>query len=67
MIVDRDSGYSIWQEIKKNRIVIALPPTEQTLATTVQPISYRRTALSAEEEAIILGIVKRMYEQEDEE
>ena len=64
MIVD--GWYSIWQEIQKNRIVITLPQTWQTLATTAQPISYRRTALSEEEEAIILGLVKRMYEQEGE-
>lgn len=61
-----DGWYSIRQEIQKNRIVITLPQTEQTLATTAQPVSYRRTALSEEEEAIILGIVKRMYEQEGE-
>ena len=61
-----DGWYSIRQEIQKNRIVITLPQTGQTLATTAQPISYRRTALSEEEEAIILGLVKRMYEQEGE-
>ncbi len=64
MIVD--SWYSIRQEIRQNRIVITLPQTGQTLVTTAQPISYRRIELSAEEEAIILGIVKRMYEQEGE-
>ena len=58
--------YSIRQENQKNRIVITLPQTGQTLVTTAQPISYRRTALSEEEEAIILGLVKRMYEQEGE-
>lgn len=61
-----DGCYSIWQEIQQNRIVITLPQTWQTLATTTQPISYRRTEISEGEEAIILGIVKRMYEQEDE-
>lgn len=64
MIVD--GWYSIRQEIQKNRIVITLPQTGQTLATTAQPVSHRRTALSEEEEATILGIVKRMYEQEGE-
>ena len=62
MIVD--SCYSIRQEIQQNRIIITLPQTGQTLVTTAQPISYRRIELSTEEEAIILGIVKRMYEQE---
>lgn len=62
MIVD--GWYSIRQEIQQNRIVITLPQTGKTLVTTAQPISYRRTALSEEEEAVILGIVKRMYEQE---
>ena len=62
MIVD--GWYSIHQDIQHNRIVISLPQTERTLATTTEPISYRRTELSEEEEAIILGIVKRLYEPE---
>ena len=64
MIVD--GWYSIQQNIQQNRLVICLPQTQETLVSTAQPISYRRTELSEEEEAIILGIVKRMYEPEGE-
>ena len=64
MIVD--GWYSIQQNIQQNRLVICLPQTQETLVSTAQPISYRRTELSEEEETIILGIVKRMYEPEGE-
>ena len=59
-----DGWYSIHQEVNQNRLVICLPQTQETLVSTAQPISYRRTELSEEEETIILGIVKRMYEPE---
>ena len=61
-----DGWYSIHQEVKQNRLVICLPQTQETLVSTAEPISYRRTELSEEEETIILGIVKRMYEPEGE-
>ena len=64
MIVD--GWYSIQQNIQQNRLVICLPQTQETLVSTAHPISYRRTELSEEEETIILGIVKRMYEPEGE-
>ena len=61
-----DGWYSIHQEVKQNRLVICLPQTQETLVSTAQPISYRRVEISEEEEMIILGIVKRIYEWEGE-
>ena len=60
MIVD--GWYSIQQNIQQNRLVICLPQTQETLVSTAQHISHRRTEISEEEETIILGIVKRIYE-----
>lgn len=54
-------GYSIWQEPKKNRIVITLPQTIVTMNTTVEPIAQRYLTITEEQEMIILGIVKAMY------
>lgn len=55
-------GYSIMQEPKKNRIIINLPQTVATMNTTVEPLSQRYLTITAEQEAVILGIVKAMYE-----
>ena len=55
-------GYSIMQEPKKNRIIINLPQTIATMNTTVEPLSQRYLTITAEQEAVILGIVKAMYE-----
>ena len=61
-----DGWYSIHQEVKQNQLVICLPQTQETLVSTAQPISHRRVEISEEEETIILGIVKRLYELEVE-
>ena len=55
-------GYSIMQEVKKNRIVINLPQTWQSVTGTTVSMSGRRKTLTEEEEAALLHIVKAMYE-----
>ena len=55
-------GYSIMQEVKKNRIVINLPQTVISLTSTSVPMSGRRTCITGDEEAVLLHIVKAMYE-----
>lgn len=55
-------GYTIRQERTKNRIVITLPQTWQTLQNTVTPISYRKTELTESEEALLLNVVRQMFD-----
>ena len=55
-------GYTIRQERTKNRIVITLPQTWQTLQNTVKPISYRKTELTESEEALLLNVVRQMFD-----
>ena len=62
MIVD--GGYLIRQEVLKNRIIITLPQTWSMLSVTTTSVSDRKPCLTVEEEAIILALVKEMFEQE---
>ena len=59
-------GYNIVQYPKENRIVISLPQTLDTMNNTVTPVSERRQRITAEEETILLTIVKDMYERRSE-
>lgn len=58
-------GYSICQEVKKNRIIITLPQTMNSITSTAVPFSGRRERLTESEEAVILNIVKAMYKNEE--
>lgn len=55
-------GYSIMQEVLKNRIIIVLPQTSASITGTSVPMSGRRITITADEEAVLLHIVKAMYE-----
>lgn len=57
------NGYSIMQEVTKNRIVISLPQTLNSLTGTTDPLKGRRQTITAEEEAVLLNIVMAMYER----
>lgn len=55
-------GYSIMQEVTKNRIVIMLPQTIASITSTGIPMSGRRKCITADEEATLLHIVMAMFE-----
>lgn len=55
-------GYAIIQEPQKNRIVISLPQTWQTIQGTVGDVADRRVSLRREEEAALLVAIKGMFE-----
>lgn len=55
-------GYMIVQEPQKNRIVISLPQTWQTVQGTIGEVTDRRIELRQEEEAALLVAVKGMFE-----
>lgn len=55
-------GYNVTQYPKENRIVIMLPQTASTMTNTVEPVSERKYKLTAQEEVIILTVVKHLFE-----
>ena len=55
-------GYSLTQYVAKNLIVITIPPTWDTLTSTVAPIADRKKALTDAEEVALLTAVKAMLE-----
>ena len=57
-------GYKIVQEPQRNRITIALPQTWQTVQGTTGDVAERRLEISEKEEALILYLVKSLYELE---
>ena len=59
-------GYDLIQYPKENRIVIVLPQTASTMTNTVAPVSERKYKLTAQEEVIILTMVKHLFEVESE-
>lgn len=60
-------GYSIYQDVQNNKIVITLPQTNRTLVcTTSEPVN-RRLQVSPGEEAILLAVVMEMFKLEDNE
>lgn len=60
-------GYAIEQYPLQNRIVVALPQTDDTIQDTLTIPQNRRVKLTNEELTVILFTVKRMYELEGEE
>ena len=55
-------GYSLTYYANRNKIVIILPQTIQTLTNTVAMASNRKTELTAEEEATILAVVRAIMD-----
>ena len=64
MIATSD-GYSLVYNRNKNSIQINLPQTSVTLQDTISPIGNRRTEISEGEEAVILGIVRKIFNVEE--
>lgn len=58
-------GYSIYQDVQNNKIVIALPQTYRTLVSTTSEPVNRRLQVSPGEEAILLAVVMEMFKLED--
>lgn len=56
-------GYAIEQHIKKNRVVIYLPQTMETLTSTVSEPKTRRMRLSDAEMAMLLKVAVSLYEE----
>lgn len=65
MMITSD-GYSIRQDIVKNRIVITLPQTWSTISNTVSPICNRKIELSEGDEVMLLSIIRHMFEKQEE-
>lgn len=55
-------GYTIQEYSKQNKIVITLPQTIRTCTNTVGVIEDRKDNLSDMEQAIVLNIVKSIYQ-----
>lgn len=64
MITDK-YGYSCFQEVNANRIIIGLPQTWTTLSNTLNAITTRKPMLTDEEEAILLAVVRTMFERSE--
>ena len=58
-------GYTVMQ--KKNEICIFLPQTMETMTSTVAPVTGRKLWLSDTEKSVLLWIVKKMMEVEQDE
>lgn len=58
-------GYSIYQDVQYNKIVITLPQTNRTLVSTTSEPVNRRLQVSPGEEAILLAVVMEMFKLED--
>lgn len=58
-------GYSIYQDVQNNKIVITLPQTYRTLVSTDSEPVNRRLQVSPGEEAILLAVVMEMFKLED--
>ena len=55
-------GYSLIYYANNNKIVIILPQTLKSLTNTVQMVTNRKTELTAEEQATILGVVRAIMD-----
>lgn len=60
-------GYSLTYFPKRNVIEIVMPQTITTLTNTVGMLSKRKTVLTAEEETVILSVVKAILERRTDE
>ena len=58
-------GYSIYQDVQNNKIVITLPQTNRTLISTDSEPVNRRLQVSSGKEAMLLAVVMEMFKLED--
>lgn len=62
-----NDGYILSQEPNKNRIVITLPQTFGTANCTTSDMVNRKRFLTATEESVVLGVVRKLLEAEGDE
>ena len=63
-MVSNNKGYSCYQDISHNRIIIGLPQTWKTIGDTMSAITARKYELTPYEESTLLAVVQALYERE---
>ncbi len=58
-------GYFIAQHTRSNSISIMLPQRWDTVTNTAAPVVNRRLRLTDDEEAVLLGVIKAMFEGQE--
>lgn len=64
-MIDGD-GYFLIYDKNKNRIVILLPQTTETLTNTLDAVTDRKIDITADEQSFILNMVKAVIERRNE-
>lgn len=59
-------GYCLNYDKDKNRIVILLPQTMQTLTNTMDAVTDRKMDINESEQSLILNVVKAVLERRSE-
>lgn len=59
-------GYCLFYDKNKNRIVIHLPQTMNTLTNTFEAVKDRKMDLNESEQILILNTVKAVFERRSE-
>ncbi len=62
-----DDGYSLIYNKGANQIVIYMPQTMQTLNNTTAMVTNRRVDLTQAEKALILNVVRFVFEERRED
>lgn len=58
-----DDGYSLTYNKVANQLIICLPQTMRTLNNTTAMVTNRRVELTTAEEALILNVVRFIFEE----
>lgn len=64
MVLSSD-GYFLTYERERNRIVISLPQTMETVQSTYEQISDRKLYASVSELTMVLNLVKLIFQKDD--
>ena len=59
-------GYYLNYDKDKNRIVILLPQTMQTLTNTMDAVTDRKADINESEQSLILNVVKAVFKRRSE-
>ena len=59
-------GYCLYYDKDKNRIVILLPQTMQTLTNTMDAVTDRKIDINESEQSLILNVVKAVFKRRSE-